>query len=282
MLPRLTTVCLILLLSACQQADETPAPATPPSEVETETPASQAQADEMDQRCELTMGWDPWEPYHFAGAGGRVQGLDIDIVSELGDRVDCQLEWVQGNWASLLRLLQAGELDMLPGATFTPEREQFAWFSDPYREERFALFVRSEEVDQWSDQALGSLLDGGFRIGVTQGYIYSGPIQALQSDSRYSGQFIEAPIGELNLHALLDYRIDGFLEDPFVVAAIQRRRSGSSEIDSLDLDFGSGEVHLLFSRQSVSQDLVQQFNEALEAMRTDGTYEDIMNRYKDS
>ena len=50
------------------------------------------------------MGWDPWEPYHFAGAGGRVQGLDIDIVSELGDRVDCELEWVQGNWASLLKI----------------------------------------------------------------------------------------------------------------------------------------------------------------------------------
>jgi len=29
----------------------------------------------------------------------------------------------------------------------------------------------------------------------------------------------------------------------------------------------------------VPQDLVQQFNEALEAMRADGTYEDIMNRY---
>ncbi len=282
MLSRFMTVCLILSLSACQQADETPSPATTPADAETETSASQAQTDEMDQPCELTMGWDPWEPYHFAGAGGRVQGLDIDIVSELGDRVDCQLEWVQGNWASLLRLLQAGELDMLPGATFTPEREQFAWFSEPYREERFALFVRSEEVDQWSDQALGSLLDDGFRIGVTQGYIYSGPIQALQSDSQYSGQFIEAPIGELNLHALLDYRIDGFLEDPFVVAAIQRRRSGSSEIDPLDLNFGSGEVHLLFSRDSVSQDLVQQFNSALKNMRTDGTYEQIMNRYIES
>ena len=128
-----------------------------------------------------------------------------------------------------------------------PSASNLPGFRNPIAKSILRLFVRGEEVDQWSEQALGALLDDGFRIGVTQGYIYSGPIKALQSDSQYSDQFIEAPIGELNLHALLDYHIDGFLEDPFVVAAIQRRRSGSSEIDSLDLDFGSGEVHLLFS-----------------------------------
>jgi polar amino acid transport system substrate-binding protein len=265
------------LIAACQSPE-------PPAEADTETETVTTPAvavESASDACHLSMGWDPWEPYHFIAAGGQVQGLDVDLVSALAEDVGCSLEFVQGNWASLLRLIRLGDLDLLPGATHTPEREDFSWFSDPYREEHFMVYVRIDDADEWQDQSIETLLESGFRIGVTQGYIYPQAISRFQGEERFRGQFIEAAVGELNFSNLMDHRIDGFVEDPFVAAAIQRRRSWGTEIVPLELDFSAGEVHLLFSRESTNENLVNAFNEALEGLRDDGRYDQIMARYLD-
>ncbi len=271
---------LTLILVGCESADppepEAPASPQPPTEEQQTTATT-----ETEEACEITMGWDPWEPYHFSGLGGRVQGLDIDLITAIAERTDCEIEFLQGSWAGLLRMIRTGELDLLLGATRTDEREEFAWFSDPYREENFSLYVRSAEAEQWSDQSLQDLIEGGFRIGVTQGYIYTSEITDLQSDPAHGDQFIEAAVGELNFTHLLDHRIDGFLEDPFVFTAIDRRRNWGVEMEPLNLAFGSGEVHMMFSRESVDESLVQRFNEALAEMRADSEYDQIRARYLD-
>lgn len=258
---------ILILLSACQQ------------------PAEQGIADAKEAvtevaPCVLTMGWDPWEPYHFTGVEGQVRGLDIDLVAAIAAGAGCRLEFLQGNWASLLRLVQVGELDLLVGATRTPEREEFAWFSDPYREERFMLFVRTGEKNQFAGRELAGLLAEGFRIGVTQGYIYDPEITRLQGDPELSGQFVEAAVGELNFTNMMDFRIDGFIEDPYVATAIERRRGWGDRMEPLDLEFSSGPVHILFSKATVEDSLVESFNRSLEKLRESGQYDAILARYR--
>lgn len=275
----LTLIAFAFLLSACEQAD--PPEPVPEAPAEEETTAEIA-AVESDEPCSVSVGWDPWEPYHFSGAGGELQGLDIDLVSAVAQRAECEVEFVQGSWAGLLRLIRTGELDMLLGATRTPEREEFARFSEPYREESFSLYVRANEHDRWADSELIELLDAGFRLGVTRGFIYSEKISRLQTDPEYSDQFIEAAVGELNFTHLLDHRIDGFLEDPFVFAAIDRRRTWGTEMLPLPYDFGRGEVHMLFSRDSVDSSTVERFNEALGELQDSSRYDEIMSSYRES
>lgn len=268
----LTVFLSLFLLSACE-GPEPPAEEQPPAaepETVAETPA---------EACHLNMGWDPWEPYHFVSAGGQVQGLDVDLVTALAEEVGCSLSFVQGNWASLLRLIRLGDLDLLPGATHTPEREEFSWFSEPYREEQFKLYVRVEDLSRWEGHSLEELLEDNFRIGVTQGYIYPDELARFQGRERHQAQFVEAAVGELNFSNLLDHRIDGFVEDPYVAAAIQRRRSWGTGIEPLAMEFGAGEVHLLFSRASTTENLVESFNQALEELQASGRYEQITQRY---
>lgn len=262
------------LVAACQSPE-------PPMEAEPTPVAPLTMTESLADDCHLSMGWDPWEPYHFVAAGGQVQGLEVDLISALAEEVGCSLSFVQGNWASLLRLIRLGDLDLLPGATHTPEREAFSWFSDPYREEHFMVYARIDDAARWADQPLEALLDDGFRLGVTQGYIYPDAINRLQGEDRFRGQFIEAAVGELNFSNLMDHRIDGFVEDPFVTASIQRRRSWGTAIVPLALDFSAGQVHLLFSRESTNENLVEAFNQALDTLREDGRYDQIMARYLD-
>ena len=260
----------------------TPEPASPPDSAGSEAApagedAGQAAADAP--ACELSVGWDPWEPYHSMGMDGKVQGMDIDLISALADETGCDLEFVQGNWASLLKLIRLGELDVLLGATRTEAREEFARFTMPYRDEVFGLYVRPGQAEAWPADTLRGLLADGFRLGVTQGYIYGDPIGELQMDPEFSDQFFEATVGEQHFARLMDHTIDGFLEDPFVVAAITRRRGWEHRVEAHPLTFSTSPVRMMFSRESVPEETVTSFGQALKNYRESGGLRELRQRY---
>src|SRR5690625_7408413 len=67
------------------------------------------------------------------------------------------------------------------------------------------------------------LLSNGFRLGLTSGYVYGDKIDTVLDNAEYQEQIVDVPVGELNFVNLMDFRIDGFLEDPFVAASINQR-----------------------------------------------------------
>lgn len=281
----LFTLSFVFFLVGCQPDEPGEPQPLPPDESEEPVELRQVEDRPVEQvvdeaECLLSMGWDPWEPYHYLGNQGEVQGLDIEIISAITDEIGCDLEFVTGNWAGHLRQIQHGSLDVLGGATRTDEREAFARFSEPYRTENFALYIRPGESDRYTGDSLSELLEDGFRLGLTQGFVYGEEVTQLQERGRFDEQIIEAPMGELHFTRLQDHRLDGFLEDPYVVASIQRRRGWQDEVEAHPMTFDSGEVHFMFSREGVDESLVDRFNEALENLRETGQYDEIMNRYR--
>lgn len=272
---------LLTVLSACKGPDEPEPPPDPETSAVSQAQTREATPDEAttENACNLTVGWDPWPPYHFLGTDGTLQGMDIELISTLAEHVGCEMEYIQGNWASLLKLIRLGELDVLLGATRTEAREAFARFSSPYRDEVFSLYVRPEEAAGYDSDSLRALLDRGFRLGVTQGYIYSDRVSKLQMDPEFAGQFFEATVGEQHFARLMEHTIDGFLEDPFVVAAISRRRGWESRVEAHSLSFNSSPVRMMFSRENVDTGTVEAFDRALTAFKEEGGYQTLRDRY---
>ncbi|MDZ7791144.1 MAG: transporter substrate-binding domain-containing protein [Xanthomonadales bacterium] len=277
----LSSLALALLLTACQEA-EPPTQATNAEDADATVEQSAADGGETARAtdtCRLTVGWDPWEPYHYAPVGNRVQGLDVDLIEAMAEAADCELEWEQGSWAGMLQLVRSGDVDLLPGATRTDEREQFARFSEPYRQESFRIHVRADEVDQWSGMTLTELLENDFRLGLTRGYIYGEEVDAVLENPRWRDQLVEAPVGELNFLNLMDFRIDGFLEDPFVATSIDHRRDWGVTFEALPTEIHNGNVRLMFSRASVDAEVVERFDKALAELRDSGEHQRILDRY---
>jgi polar amino acid transport system substrate-binding protein len=212
--------------------------------------------------------------------GDRVQGLDVDLIGAMAERAGCELEWEQGSWASMLQLVRSGDLDLLPGATRTPEREAFAHFSQPYRRESFRIHVRADEAEKWSGMSLTELLENDFRLGLTRGYIYGEAVERVLDDPGWADQLVEVPVGELNFLNLMDFRIDGFLEDPFVAASIDHRRDWGVTFEALPLDVYSGDVHLMFSQSGVDMATIERFDRALSELRENGEHQRILDRYR--
>ncbi len=262
---------LVLSLQAC--APDSPAPPPP---VEATPPAV---AEKADSDCHLIMGWDPWEPYHYRDVGGDVHGLDVELVSAIAAEAGCTVGFDQEDWATLLGRLRQGEIHLLSGATRTEARESFAWFSDPYREESFGLYVRAGEADDYPGDSLAGLLDAGLTVGMTLEYVYGDEVNQLQDDPSYAGQFRGAAVGELNYDRLVNFEIDSFLEDPFVAATHIRKRGLGERIEAHPLIVATGSVRLMFSKEAVSQETVQRFNDAMAKLRASGEFQRIIARY---
>jgi polar amino acid transport system substrate-binding protein len=258
-----------LSAAACGPREAAPSPPDAPHTASAPAPA-----------CTLTVGWDPWEPYQYQDATGAVSGLDIDIVSVLAGDVGCTVDYRRGEWLELLGALREGTIDLLLAATPLPEREDFARFTEPYRQESFALFVRAEDLPALRSLTLAELVEQGRRIGITEGYYYGPEINELAYSARYAEAFVAVPVVELNYMRLVDGSIDALLDDPVVAASVIRRKGWSGRIVRHPHAVFAGDVALMFSRASVSPQTIDRFNEALHKRKAAGDLEELLQRYQ--
>lgn len=273
---------LVTMMSACGGGDpaktET-AESTP--EVAATTGTAAGDATKSAEACTLTLGWESYEPYQFRDISGEVRGLDVDLVKALANRAGCEVEMKQGDWSDLLQGIRTGELNLIASATRTEEREEYALFSNPYREEAFSVYVRAGEGNKWAAESLAEMVrDKKMRIGLIDGYVYGADIDELLGNPELAPQFISASFSESHAANLLDGKIDGLMEDAYVADAMIRRKNLGDRMERLPFNFHKGDVTIMFSKANVSPELVTKFNEAITAIKADGTYESIVKQYR--
>lgn len=231
--------------------------------------------------CELNVGWNPYEPYQYADLDGNVRGLDLDLVSALAKQAGCSLRFTQDEWSKLLKGVQTGNIDVLTGATQTVEREKYAHFSKPYRDETFVIFVRTGESEKWLASSIEEMVrDKKMRIGLVDGYVYGNEVDHLLGNADYMNLFISAPFSESHAANLLDSKIDGLLEDPFVGASMVKRKALGERLTKLNFILNRGQVSLMFSKASVTPEQIGKFDSAIDAIKANGEFDAIIKRYR--
>ena len=230
--------------------------------------------------CELTMGFDPWEPYQYRDIDSSVRGLDVELVERIAEQAGCQLSFAEDDWGSLLVALERGDIDVLAGATRTAGRERFARFTAPYRDENFALFIRMDDLSSYEGLTFAELLRNDLTVGLVAEYVYGEEVAGFADDLTYGDQFMDAVIPEVNYDRLLSFEIDALIDDPAVATAILRRRGLEDQLIPLDVPLGGEEVRLMLSRASVDDALAGRIDDALRAFRDGADYQQIVSRYR--
>lgn len=265
---------LVLLAAACGRE------ASPPRQEAPQQAA--APAEQPDAECRLKMGWDPWPPFHYSGVGGEMAGFDVELVTAMAREAGCELDFERDSWAALLGHVREGSVDLITGATVTEAREEFALFSDPFREEEFGLYIRTGEAGRWSADTLQELMAQGFRLGVTDAYVYGDVVQEVLDDPDFAAQVHDSRFGEANISRLLEREIDGFIDDVFAATTMIRRLGYEGAISQHGMSLGPrGEVRIMYSQVSISPELVERMNDSLANLKASGEYEAIERRYLD-
>lgn len=282
----LCSCALLLSQVGCNPVPESSPPAAVPptgvAEPATATAAAPVEATHefATPSCTFRLGFEAWEPYQYVGMEQKAAGLDIELIQAIADEMKCQLEFRQGNWTDLLSALKKGELDLLPGASKTAARESFAYFSEPYRNEKFVLFIRSTDTALLQYSTLAELLAAGKKVGIVSDYYYGEIVAGFYNEDSLKAAFVESPLSELNLKRLQDEEIDAMFEDSLVGGSMLRRKGLAGQIGQHSLDLGQTDVYLMFGKNTVSETQVAAFNQALQTIRQNGRHQAILAKYQ--
>ena len=90
--------------------------------------------DNIDRFGEIRAGYGVFPPYTLEDPKtGKVSGISVDIVNEIGRQLGVPVQWKKFNWNTMKADLDRGEFDLLADAVFeTPARAREMTFTEPY------------------------------------------------------------------------------------------------------------------------------------------------------
>lgn len=231
--------------------------------------------------CEraLRVAMMEWPPYFYPNEAGDAVGADIEMMRAIFKEAGCSLELRE----TLPRnrryaMFKSGDLDIIPGASDTPERREYAWFGHAYRMETVSLFTLPSKLPQYRDIvgfqdllsrriSLLSLNAGWF------GADYDQYISRLQ-EARLSSNFESFEKGLLMLS-----RERGELIMADHATLLHEAARLKMELAALPYRPSNAPVHLMFSKKTVSEEEVLRLNAAQERLEARGVLRSIRARY---
>ena len=88
----------------------------------------------LDEHPKIRLAPTPhYPPTEWFNDSGEYVGISADFVSKIENRLGIEFEVVQTEaWSENLRMMQQREVDVFPVAAETPDRLEYARFTEPY------------------------------------------------------------------------------------------------------------------------------------------------------
>jgi polar amino acid transport system substrate-binding protein len=107
---------------------------------------------------DLSVGWELWYPYQYHSKNRQLVGLDIDSFNAIMGEAKISFTTAEIPWKTHLHFLKTGKMDVAMGASWSKDREEFAYFSLPYRKDTVKLYVKKGNAKNIQLQTLSDLV----------------------------------------------------------------------------------------------------------------------------
>ncbi len=223
-------------------------------------------------------------PSAYLGAQGELQGMDTEQVKLILQQAGCNWRFstTPMTGARILKSLQQGDIDVMIRATITPDRQQYAWFSIPYRQELVALFSRHQQILPVPFSYAAALTQGLTIIGPASGQ-YDAEFE--QYRPLFKAKNLYTPYPDAFVGTELLFATPGRGDVLLADADIFYHQLGTARLTQIQLVAGSLTVnpaHLMFSKKTVSAATVAAINNAIQILRRDGRLATIEQSYRPS
>ena len=199
---------------------------------------------------------------------GKMIGFDMEIIREVADRAGFEIDLNTMDFNGIIPALQAGNVDIaIAGITITDQREEIVDFSNPYYDSGLRLLVRkgNDEIKEFDD------LEGkkvGTKIGSTS---YDYLMKNLEADDG-----VTPYPGSADMYmALMSGAIDAVFYDAPNVGYFARTK-GEGQVTTVGPLYEGQQYGIALVEGS---EWVDEVNTALAAMKEDGTYEKIYEKW---
>lgn len=195
---------------------------------------------------------------------GEMTGFDMDIIREIGSRAGFTPNINTMDFNGIIPALQTGNVDIaIAGITITDERKEIVDFSDPYYDSGLQILVGSDQ------EGVSEIEDlEGMKIGTKIG---STSYDFLTEKFGDSAEITPYP-GSADMYmALVGGSVDAVFYDAPNVGYFSQTR-GEGRVKVVGPLYEGQQYGIAFPKGS---ERVAEVNEALAAMREDGTYDEI-------
>jgi polar amino acid transport system substrate-binding protein len=219
------------------------------------------------QKGEIRMAMSgQYPPFNFVDENNQLTGFDVEIGGEVAKRIGVKGVPLSTAWDGIIAGLLAKKYELICGSmAITEERLKSIDFSDPYYRSGAQVFVKKGST-------IASVAElKGKKVGVTLGTTYEKWVRANIADAdvrTYKGvpdMILEVSSG----------RIDGFISDR-IVGALAIKEKGAPIALAGDLLY---EEKMGIALRQNNPELKAAINEALTAMKADGTYKAISMKW---
>ncbi len=210
------------------------------------------------------------------GPDGKLKGFDIDIALALCAQIKAECTLVQQEWDGMIPALQSRKFDaIIASMAITEERRKVVNFTDKYMNTPARLVAKADLRFEPTPAGLK-----GKRIGVQRSTIHDRFVTETFKDSeivRYAKQdeaYLDLAAGRVDVLMADSVAVDGgFLKKP---QGKGFAFFGPSFNDPKYFGYGAG-----IAVRKADTDLQARFNAAIPAIRANGTYKKIQDKYFD-
>ncbi len=235
----------------------------------------------------IAIGSDiPYEPFEYRNEAGELIGFDVEIAEAVfGDQMGLDHEFQETSFDGIIPALNNANFRVIMSAmTINDTRAESVDFSDPY-------FTAFQTVLVLDDGEIGQLDDlQGETVGVQRGTTGAGAAEDLKSE--FDGDLTIESYDQITgaFDALLNNQVSAVINDNTVSASFAAENDGVVflEGDGVAADREDAPDYLTLTIEEYGiafrqddDEFRQEVNDALAAVREDGTYDEIYNEYFD-
>ncbi|APW41886.1 substrate-binding periplasmic protein [Rhodoferax saidenbachensis] len=207
---------------------------------------------------------------------GKQTGLLVDVITEVFKRIGYPVDIAIMPWARCLAEAKAGRIDGIFSVYQTRERQEFLTYADEVLITQVqALFVRKDSAITF-DGDLSKLSE--LRLGIINQTSYGPRLDAALERGVFKRVDVANSVSA-SLNKLLHDRIDLIPSYRHVALDSARTMGAAGSVKELTPAIEAIPSYLAFSNKKDYAKVIGAYNQALRAMKKDGTYDAIFNKY---
>ena len=215
-----------------------------------------------------------YEPFAYKAADGTLVGFDIDITYALCDAMGAECEIIEQDWDGLIPGLLAKKYDaIIASMSITPDRQKVVDFAGPYYKEPTKFFAKKGSGLVDTSEGLK-----GVKIGILRATTFEKYLQKHFPDAVIKGYptqdevYLDLAAGRVDAGMSAGTAAQkGFLDKD---AGKDFDFFGCTDWDDAINGTGTG-----IPVRKEDTELRERFNAALSAIRANGTYKKINDKY---
>jgi ABC-type amino acid transport substrate-binding protein len=217
-----------------------------------------------------------YAPFTFLDEKGELTGYDVEVVRDIARRAGFEARFVPTPWDSMFLGLESKKFDLVANQIAkNPERERKYLFSDDYLVSGAQIIVKANRAGTFA-----SLADlKGLKVGTGVGSNYAKMLEEHNAKNPGAAVKIETYEGDVTtvLQDIAAGRLDATVNDRLTVGyAVQKQKL---PLKAVGEPIALVPSHFVVRKDRQGEALVKKVNEALAAMKKDGTLTKLSQKW---